>query len=94
MRPALPLGAACAARGTAAALTRSIARSKLLQVRSSTRLLGAGYAFLQGPSTCMVRPHPGFWRVVHGVIVAYLLVLVWMLFQNVDTARKSLQVGC
>ena len=54
---------------------------------------GAGYAFLQGPSTCMVRPHPGFWRVIHGVIVVYLLILVWMLFQNVDTARKSLQVA-
>ena len=40
----------------------------------------------------MVRPHPGFWRIVHGVIVVYLLILVFMLFQNVDTARKSLQV--
>ena len=53
----------------------------------------AGYSFLQGPSTCMVRPHPGFWRIVHGVIIIYLLALVFLLFQNVDDARHLLKVG-
>ena len=40
----------------------------------------------------MVRPHPGFWRVVHGVVILYLLALVFLLFQNVDDARQLLKV--
>ena len=52
----------------------------------------AGYAFLQGPSTCMVRPHPAVWRVIHGIIIVYLLICVFLLFQNVHDARKFLQV--
>eukprot|EP00884_Botryococcus_braunii_P007025 jgi/Botrbrau1/16323/Bobra.0066s0090.1 len=47
-----------------------------------------GYSFLQGPTTCMVRPHPGLWRLVHGVLIVYLLGLVFLLFQNVDDARQ------
>ena len=58
-------------------------------------LLPAGYSFLQGPSTSMVRPHPGFWRIVHGVVILYLLALVFLLFQNVDDARQLLKAsGC
>ena len=52
-----------------------------------------GYAFLQGPATSLVRPHPGFWRVIHGVVVIYLLILVFLLFQNVDDARLYLKVA-
>lgn len=40
----------------------------------------------------MVRPHPGLWRLVHGVIVVYLLALVFLLFQNVDDARQLFRV--
>jgi hypothetical protein len=58
----------------------------------------AGYSVLQGPSTSMVRPHPAVWRLVHGVLVAYTLFLVWLLFQDVSDARAFLKVrgagGC
>ena len=40
----------------------------------------------------MVRPHPGFWRIMHGVVILYLLALVFLLFQNVDDARQLLKV--
>ena len=40
----------------------------------------------------MVRPHPGFWRVVHGIVILYLLALAFLLFQNVDDARQLLKV--
>ena len=40
----------------------------------------------------MVRPHPVMWRLVHGVVVVYLLALVWLLFQDLDAARLSLKV--
>jgi len=39
----------------------------------------------------MVRPHPVMWRLVHGVVVVYLLALVWLLFQDLDAARLSLK---
>lgn len=52
----------------------------------------AGYSFVQGPSTCMVRPHPALWRVIHGMVIIYLLALVFLLFQTVDDARQLLKV--
>ena len=52
----------------------------------------AGYSFLQGPSTCMVRPHPAVWRIIHGVVIMYMLALVFLLFQNADDARLLLKV--
>lgn len=51
-----------------------------------------GYSAVQGPSTCMVRPHPAVWRLVHGIMVCYLLLMVYLLFQNVDDARQFLRV--
>lgn len=47
---------------------------------------------LQGPTTGMVRPHPAVWRLVHGVMVLYLLSLIFMLFQDVGDARLLLKV--
>lgn len=49
------------------------------------------YSTLQGPVTCMVRPHPAVWRFIHGVLVAYLLLCVYMLFQDVGSARQFLR---
>ncbi len=40
----------------------------------------------------MVRPHPAVWRVIHGTVIIYLLVLVFLLFQNVGDARQMLRV--
>ena len=54
--------------------------------------LYAGYSFLQGPSTCMVRPHPAVWRIIHGIVILYMLALVFLLFQNADDARLLLKV--
>lgn len=45
------------------------------------------YSVVQGPSTAMVRPHPAFWRLVHGLIVAYALFMLYVLFLSVDEAR-------
>ena len=47
--------------------------------------------------TSMVRPHPAVWRFIHGVLVCYLLFLVFLLFQDVHDARQFLRVrtlGC
>lgn len=54
-------------------------------------LVFLGYSIVQGPSTAMVRPHPAVWRLVHGIMVCYLLFWIYMLFQNVDDARLFLK---
>ena len=35
----------------------------------------------------MVRPHPAVWRLVHGLMVVYLCLLVFLLFQTPGDAR-------
>lgn len=40
--------------------------------------------FRDGP---FIRPHPAFWRVVLGINLIYELALVFLLFQDLDTAR-------
>ena len=51
-----------------------------------------GYSAVQGTaSPHLVRPHPSFWKVVHGVMVCYLLFMVFLLFQTVDDARLFLR---
>lgn len=51
-----------------------------------------GYSAVQGTSSPhLVRPHPSFWKLVHGVMVCYLLFMVYMLFQTVDDARGFLK---
>ena len=43
----------------------------------------------------MVRPHPAVWRFIHGVLICYLLFVVFLLFQDVMEARLFLKVpGC
>jgi phosphatidylserine synthase 2 len=52
-----------------------------------------GYSSVQGPSTPhMVRPHPSFWKFVHGVMICYLSFMVFLLFQSVNDARLFLKV--
>ncbi|QRW06627.1 phosphatidyl serine synthase [Ceratobasidium sp. AG-Ba] len=43
--------------------------------------------FRDGP---FIRPHPAFWRVVLGVNLAYELALVFLLFQDLDSARTMM----
>ncbi|KAF7314787.1 Phosphatidylserine synthase 2 [Mycena kentingensis (nom. inval.)] len=45
--------------------------------------------FRDGP---FIRPHPAFWRVVLGINLLYELALVFLLFQDLPTARQYLRV--
>ncbi|KAK0202127.1 phosphatidyl serine synthase-domain-containing protein [Desarmillaria ectypa] len=45
--------------------------------------------FRDGP---FVRPHPAFWRAVLGVNLLYELVLVFLLFQDLDSARGMMRI--
>lgn len=54
-----------------------------------------GYSAVQGTSSPhLVRPHPSFWKLVHGVMICYLSFMVFLLFQTVDDARIFLKVWC
>ncbi len=44
--------------------------------------------FRDGP---FVRPHPAFWRVVLGINLLYELGLVFLLFQDLDSARVMMK---
>lgn len=57
-------------------------------------LVYLGYSTVQGPSTPhIIRPHPSFWKFVHGIMICYLSFMVYLLFQNVQDARLFLKVG-
>ena len=43
--------------------------------------------FRDGP---FIRPHPAFWRMVLGVNLLYELALVFLLFQDLNTARHMM----
>ncbi|PHJ17088.1 phosphatidylserine synthase [Cystoisospora suis] len=49
------------------------------------------YCFLQSKDGLLVRPHPGFWRVVHGVCLVHLLVMVVLLVVNEETGGLLLE---
>jgi hypothetical protein len=51
------------------------------------------YCVAHGPQTSMVRPHPAVWRTIHGVLVLYVLLLVFLVFQDVNDARAFLKVS-
>ncbi len=59
---------------------------------SGLLVVHAVYAAVRGPTTSMVRPHPVVWKVVHGVLLVYVLFLVWLVFQDVSDARAFLKV--
>lgn len=50
------------------------------------------YCFLQSKDGLLVRPHPGFWRVVHGVCLVHLLVMVILLVVEEDTGGLLLEL--
>ena len=52
----------------------------------------AGYSTAQGPSSPLVRPHPAVWKLIHGVLVLYLVSLIFLLFQDAHDARQLLKV--
>eukprot|EP00761_Pharyngomonas_kirbyi_P003605 gb/GECH01003609.1/.p1 GENE.gb/GECH01003609.1/~~gb/GECH01003609.1/.p1 ORF type:complete len:502 (+),score=71.36 gb/GECH01003609.1/:1-1506(+) len=49
------------------------------------------YCFLQLRDGYLLRPHPAVWRVVLGCNIIYLVLMVFILFQNVDDARQWLR---
>ncbi|KAL2612016.1 hypothetical protein R1flu_023708 [Riccia fluitans] len=49
------------------------------------------YFALQAPPTILIRPHPAFWRLVHGLAVLYLLFLTYILFQTREEARQFMK---
>jgi phosphatidylserine synthase 2 len=48
-------------------------------------LLFSMIQFRDGP---FIRPHPAFWRIMLGINLLYELALVFMLFQDVTSARR------
>lgn len=50
-------------------------------------LLFAMLQFRDGP---FIRPHPVFWRIILGVNLLYELALVFLLFQDLKTARQMM----
>jgi len=44
--------------------------------------------FRDGP---FIRPHPSFWRIVLGINLLYELALVFLLFQDIHSARELLK---
>ncbi|EJF63275.1 phosphatidylserine synthase 2 [Dichomitus squalens LYAD-421 SS1] len=51
-------------------------------------LLFSMLQFRDGP---FIRPHPAFWRVVLGINLLYELALVFLLFQDLDSARSMMK---
>lgn len=53
----------------------------------ATFLLFAMIQFRDGP---FMRPHPAFWRMILAVNLIYELAMVFLLFQDLNTARKMM----
>ena len=53
-----------------------------------TFLLYSMIQFRDGP---FIRPHPSFWRIVLGINLLYELALVFLLFQDIESARELLK---
>ncbi|KAF7233697.1 hypothetical protein EG68_10052 [Paragonimus skrjabini miyazakii] len=49
------------------------------------------FGVIHTPDGPFRRPHPAFWRLVLCLSILYELILVFLLFQNVDDARKWLR---
>ncbi|KFG51639.1 putative phosphatidylserine synthase [Toxoplasma gondii RUB] len=50
------------------------------------------YCFIQARDCSLVLPHPGFWRVVHGMCVVHLIVMVVLLVVDEETGRHALEL--
>jgi phosphatidylserine synthase 2 len=48
------------------------------------------YAMTNFRDSVFRRPHPLFWRFIHGVAVLYALLLVFAVFQSPDDIRQLL----
>jgi phosphatidylserine synthase 2 len=70
--------------------------AELLRLRSSLWFSGVvfvGYCWLQLRDGYITRPHPAFWRGAHGVMILYLLFVVFLYVQpSAQNAREVLRV--
>ncbi|KDO26015.1 hypothetical protein SPRG_08668 [Saprolegnia parasitica CBS 223.65] len=58
----------------------------------SASFIFLAYCFLQTRDGLLVRPHPGVWRIVHGLSVLYLLLLAALSVQNLASATAAIRV--
>ena len=72
--------------------TASVQHALRHAVLTKCQLTYAGYSTVQGPSSPLVRPHPAVWKLIHGIIVLYLISLIFLLFQDAHDARLFLKV--
>ncbi|KAL8446634.1 hypothetical protein Emag_004694 [Eimeria magna] len=63
-----------------------------LQIFGCLTVAIAGYCFLESRDGLLVRPHPGFWRLVHGLCLMYFLMLVALLAMHRDDGRFFIRV--
>lgn len=68
-------------------LSLTLCRLRGVYAAIASFLLFAMIQFRDGP---FVRPHPAFWRIILGVNLVYELGLVFLLFQDLGTARHML----
>ncbi|CDJ58559.1 phosphatidylserine synthase, putative [Eimeria maxima] len=62
-------------------------RFRAVQVIGCLAVAIMGYCFLESRDGLLVRPHPGFWRVIHGLCLTYFLCLVALLSVHRDDGR-------
>lgn len=48
------------------------------------------FGMLLFPSGPFIRPHPSFWRIVFGASLIYLMLMILLLFQNLENARYAM----
>ena len=46
------------------------------------------FALVHYPDSLLVRPHPIFWRFILGASTAYMMIVIYLLFLDLDSARK------
>ena len=66
-----------------------LSTSRGVYASAAAFLLFSMIQFRDGP---FIRPHPAFWRVVMGINLLYELALVFLLFQDLDTARGYMKL--
>nr|ASN64468.1 phosphatidylthreonine synthase [Eimeria falciformis] len=67
-------------------------RFRWLQVLACLAMAITGYCFLENRDGLLVRPHPGFWRLVHGLNFTYFLILVFLVTLHRSDGRILLRV--
>ncbi|CBZ53624.1 putative phosphatidylserine synthase [Neospora caninum Liverpool] len=78
--------------GSSSASVSSPLSTNVRRVVTGLLVLVCLYCFLQAKDGLLVRPHPGFWRLVHGVCLVHLIVMVVLLVLDVETGLLVLEL--